>query len=201
MPSRSSDRQRNRASLRQVLLNPPKVCVVHRLVRRRDVPVRGHQLRDGSRRCQSGRTRFGEEPRNEFRPVGRQLEQRLVHQLHVEVAAPDVGDERDARANRGDVGEVLFGSNSEVHAAGFRARHQFRHDLREDDLVREPGCPTETSRSVRRNRAEAPVFGAGQLRRQAGNRRRLSRDESGLAAEDRKACQKSDDGDGWKMTV
>ena len=58
----------------------------------------------------------------EFGAVSRELEQRLVHQVQVQIAAAHVDDERHRRPDGGDIGEVLFGADAEIGAPGPRRR-------------------------------------------------------------------------------
>ena len=53
--------------------------------------------------------------------IGRKLEQRFVDEEEHRVVVPDVDDERELRAERGHVREVLFRTDADVHAAGFGA--------------------------------------------------------------------------------
>ena len=48
--------------------------------------------------------------------------------MQIAVAAPDVHDERDARLERGDVGEVLLGPDAEIDAALTDPRHELGND-------------------------------------------------------------------------
>ena len=53
----------------------------------------------------------------------------------MQVAATDIGDERDLRLDRRDVGEILLRPDAEVDPAGFQPRRQLRGDGRDRVLV------------------------------------------------------------------
>ena len=74
--------------------------------------------------------------RQEIRAIGRQLEERLVQQVDVQIAAPDVGDERSLRARRENVREVLIRTDTEIHAARPDRGRQLGNDRLEPVLVR-----------------------------------------------------------------
>ena len=65
--------------------------------------------------------------------IGGKLEERLVHQVQIEVAAADVHDERQRGLQRGDVREVLFRADAHVHAIRLRLRGR-RDEVRDDVL-------------------------------------------------------------------
>ena len=97
------------------------------------VPVQ--QLAQRGRR--RGRLRTRKQARQKLHPRGRQLDDRLVHQMQQHVLPPDVDDERHPRFQCRDVGEVLIGSDSQVDAAASRRPFQLRHDALERALVRD----------------------------------------------------------------
>ena len=77
------------------------------------------------------------QPRHEIGPIRRHLEQRLVDQMQIQIAAPDVDDERHRRLQRRHVGEVLFGTDAHVDAAGLGRLEQLRDHVLKPDLVRQ----------------------------------------------------------------
>jgi hypothetical protein len=87
-------------------------------------------VRQGGGARHVGRHRAGEQPREEFRTIIRDLEQRLVQQEFEHIAAPDIDDERHPRLDRRDIREVLlfgFSATSSirfltVNAEGFMRR-------------------------------------------------------------------------------
>ena len=94
-----------------------RFLLVQRLARPRR-PRYASKISDGvdaAPSCPAGCSR--EEARDEVGAIGRQLEERLVHQVQLQVAAADVDDERDRRLEGRDVGEVLFGADADVGAA------------------------------------------------------------------------------------
>src|SRR5262245_61135833 len=65
--------------------------------------------------------------------------------MQVEIATPDVDDECDRRLDGCNVGEVLLGSDANVHAARLRNLDQlWNHEL-ESHLIREEIVRTEGS--------------------------------------------------------
>ena len=60
-------------------------------------------MRQGGGARHVGRHRAGEQPREEFRTIIRDLEQRLVQQEFEHIAAPDIDDERHPRLDRRDI--------------------------------------------------------------------------------------------------
>jgi len=71
------------------------------------------------------------------------LIERLVHQVQQHVLPTDIDDERDARLDRGDVGEVLIRSDAEVGARRHQGLLQHRDDVLELHLVRDEIVGTE----------------------------------------------------------
>ena len=80
------------------------------------------RLDAGKRVEDLGGRRFRREPggapprqqaRHEVGAIRRQLEQRLVHQVQIDVAPPEVEDEREPRPQRRNIGEVLLGADAE----------------------------------------------------------------------------------------
>ena len=141
-------RERQVMRLDQALLDSGQIPLVVRFNGRHRVEG-GKEIRRRGVLGEVRRLRPREQQRHEFGAIGRQLEQRLVHQMQIAVAAPDVHDERDARLERGDVGEVLLGPDAEIDAA----RTDPRNELGNDRLVAgsrwTAGCPTGTARATR----------------------------------------------------
>ena len=81
-------------------------------------------------------TTTAEQPREEFRAVFRELEERLVHQVLHHGHAPDVDDEHDARAHGRDVREILVRPDAEVHTTRRPALHELGDDLLHGELIR-----------------------------------------------------------------
>ena len=100
--------------------------------------VHGGEYLAGARPgVQSLRTFSREQPENEIGAVRRQFEERLVHQVQLQVAAADVDDERHPRLERRDIGEVLLGTHSEVDALGLRRAEELGDHRLEEELVRQ----------------------------------------------------------------
>ena len=153
--------------LRQEVHDRAHVAAVER-VARLDFLVRREDLVDRRRGGQPGRPRTAEEARDELGAIGRELEERLVHQVQVEVPAPDVHDERHRRLQRGDVGEVLLGADAHVDAigSGFRdLRDQVGDDVLEPPLVRQQVVGLKRAGALGELRHDAPVLLVGQPRR------------------------------------
>src|SRR6266850_2854847 len=72
-----------------------------------------------------------------FRAIGRQLDQRFVHQVFEHVLAANVDDERDLRLKRYDIREVLFRSDADVSAAGLAVFGQLREHMLGRQFVRD----------------------------------------------------------------
>ena len=83
----------------------------------RDLRVRLKQIAHVRRGRETVGPLAGEQLRQELGPVGGRLEERLVHQVQIEIAAADVDDHRHLRLERGDVGEVLLRADAHVNAA------------------------------------------------------------------------------------
>ena len=79
----------------------------------------------------------GKEPRHEIGAVFRHLDDRLVHQVLQHVLPADVDDEGHPGAQRRDVGEILIGADTEVHAVRRDPLLQLRNHLLERRLVRD----------------------------------------------------------------
>ncbi len=128
-------------------------------------------------RDRSGRG-LREEARDELGAVGRQLEERLVHQVELQVPAADVHDERDRRLEGGDVGEVLFGPDADVRAAARDGLEQIGDDELQPRLVRQEVVGPECSPELGEVGGQRPEFLIGEARRQAARGRRLGRPRS-----------------------
>ena len=124
-----------------------------------DQRVRGRIRRD------PGGSLAREQTRQELGAVGRHLDQRLVQEMQQHVVAPDVDDEGDRRLQRGDVGEVLFGSDAQV-GAGPRRLLQLGNDLLERGLVRDQVVVAERSAGLGGAGDHAPELFVGQACRQ-----------------------------------
>ena len=105
-----------------------------------------------------------EQARHEVRPAGGQLEQRLVHQMLDQVLPPDVDDERHLRLQRGDVGEVLLGTDAEVDAARLGPRAKRRDDGLDGRFVRHEVVEREVPFRLRELADELPEVGIADLR-------------------------------------
>ncbi len=99
--------------------------------RKRREDLRGRRVRR-----EPGRTFARQQARHEVGAIGGELEQGFVHQVQIDVAAADVQNERHLRTQRGDVREVLFWSDAEIHTARPDGPHQLREDPLESNLVR-----------------------------------------------------------------
>ncbi len=140
--------------------------------RRLDVPERVHKVCRAALVGQAGGPLLVEQQRDEVGAVGRQLEQRLVHQVHVQVAAPDVGDEHHLRLERRDVREVLLRPHAQIHAALPAAGQQVRNHPLQPDLVRDQVVGSEDAVRLGRVLAEPPEFLVGQpIRQRVGSLR------------------------------
>ncbi len=137
MPSRSPADNGRVTLPGEVILDRPEVFLVDRLGTGLccRIPVRLDELARGGLRRKPRRTRLREQARDELRAVGRQLEQRLVHQLQVQIAAADVDDEGHPRLERGDVGEILFGADAEEHAMTAPRVCDRRNDVAIEQLI------------------------------------------------------------------
>ncbi len=118
------------------------------------------------------RGRFGSEPlgalsrkqpEDEVHPVGGQLEERLVHQVQLEIASPDVDDEHHLRLEGGDVGEVLLGTDAEVDAIDLRTANELGDHVLKEDLVRQEVVGSELAIGFRQLGDEGPVVAVGEL--------------------------------------
>ena len=114
-----------------------------------------------------------EQREDEVGAIRGQLEERLVHQVQLQVAAPDVDDEDDLRLERGDVREVLLGPDAEVDALDLRAAGELRDDVLEVNLVRKKIVGAELAVGFGEVGDERPVVAVGELLRQ---RRRAGAD-------------------------
>ncbi len=116
-------RQREPVTFRQHVRDGSHVLVEERAIGRLGC-VRPQQI-VGRGRCPETRRLWPrEQTGKKFAPIRRQFQERLVHQVHVQVAAPDVGDERQPRRERDDVGEILVGPHAQIRAARRYGRHQ-----------------------------------------------------------------------------
>ncbi len=129
---------------------------------RRDLRVRAEDLGRRGCRAQPGRSRPREEPRNELRPIRRQLEERLVQQVEIEIAATDVDDEGHGGTQSGDVGKVLFGADAHIRTARYGALHERRHDRLEPGFVRDQVFGVERAVRLGEIRHEFPEGLIGQ---------------------------------------
>ena len=98
------------------------------------------------------RHRPAEQQREVLDPRPRQREQRLEEQVQQQVVAPDVDDEGDVGPDRGDVGEVLVGTDADVRAAADAALLQVRNDVQIRALVRDQVVGVEVSRRLGQRR-------------------------------------------------
>ena len=160
--------------LGEVVLDRANVLLVHRLVRRRFLE-RGEQIGGARRRREVFRPRPREEPRHEVGARLGQLDDRLVHQMRVQVAAPDVDDERHPRLERHDVREVLIGRDAEVDAAALHLP-QRRHDMLKRTLVRHEVVRLKCAVRLGKILDELPELLVGEPRRQRLGRGRRLRD-------------------------
>ena len=119
------------------------------VVRRRG-SVGAEQLVDRRSIAQPGGTLPGKQPRQKIGAVGRHLEQRLVDQMLQHVLAADVDDEGDLRTNRDDVGEVLFGSDSQVDAIGPGRLLERRNHRLESGFIRQEVLGLKCAARLRR---------------------------------------------------
>ena len=96
-----------------------------------------------------------EEAAEEVGAVRRHLEERLVHQLRVQIAPPHVGDEHHLRPERDDVVEVLLGADAEVHAAGLAPAGEAAAGSPGSTTRSTAGCRIGSSRWARTDPARA----------------------------------------------
>ena len=82
------------------------------------------------------------------------------------VLAPDVYDERDARTQRCDVGEILVRPDAEVDAALLHDLQEVGDDRLIPDFVRQQVVGLKEAVLLREFLAEVPEFLVSQLRRQ-----------------------------------
>jgi hypothetical protein len=128
----------------------------------RDEPEGVEDGIDRHRRVELRRTRLAEQPRHELRAIGGELEQRLVEQLLLEIAAPDVEDDRHRRTQLGDVGEILLGADAEVDGSRPDRPLELRHDELEGPFIRQEVLEAEIAARLREISAEHPELGIGQ---------------------------------------
>lgn len=102
-----------------------------------DAAISSEEVFGERARLEAFRTRPGEEPREEVGAIFRQLEERLVHQVLHRVLPSDIDDEGDPRPERGDIGEVLLGSDTQENPARGDGLLESREDLLEVQLVRD----------------------------------------------------------------
>src|SRR5687768_16812617 len=86
-------------------------------------------------RQESVRTWPREEPRYEVGPIGGQFEQSFIHQLQIEIAAPNIEYENHLRPQGGDVCEVLFRADTKINAAGPGCSIQLWNDILEPKFI------------------------------------------------------------------
>src|SRR5688572_31130557 len=77
------------------------------------------------------------QPRHEVRTIGRRFEQGLVEEVFQHVLAPNVDDEGHCRPERGDVGEILLGPDSDIDATRLYRFLEPGKDLRVVVFVRD----------------------------------------------------------------
>ena len=63
---------------------------------------------------------------DEFRTIFGEFEQGFVHQVQVEIPAPDIDDEHHLWLDRYDVGEILLRAHAEIDAARLDRARQIR---------------------------------------------------------------------------
>ncbi len=117
-----------------------EVLLEHRLVRAH-AAVRRQHVGGGRRPGHAAGPRAREQPRHEVGAIVGHLDDRLVHEVLHHVLAADVDDERHARLERGDVGEVLVRSDAEVdavwrHAFSELGDHFLKSGFVRDEIVR-----------------------------------------------------------------
>ncbi len=128
-------RQRKMMRFCQAIFDCFQILTVDR-ARLRHLGQPGHQFGHRRIRANAVRLRAREQQRDELRAVAGHLEQGFVHELQLQVAAPDVEDDGHRRAQRDDIGEVLFRPHPKVDAGRPRPAHQLRNHILELQLVR-----------------------------------------------------------------
>ncbi len=121
-------------NLRQAILYRLERLRIQRVARRR----RGERRKDlGGTGCgtETGRARLREQHRHELGAVPRELEERLVHELCVQVAAADVEDDGHRRSDGRHIREILLRSDAEIDAPWPHAAKQVRDHVLEQHLV------------------------------------------------------------------
>ena len=132
--------------------------------------VRVEHLVQGRRASESVRPLAREQPRHEIGAIVGHLDDRLVHQVLEHVLAADVDDERHARMERRDVGEVLIGPHAEIHAVGRHALRELGNDFLERRFVRDEIVGSEKSVRLGEVRDHLPERAVRQLLRQVVGR-------------------------------
>ena len=121
-------------------------------------------------RSETVRRSAREQPRDEVGAIARQLEQRLVHQLQLQVASTDVHDERDRRLHGRDVSKILLGADADVRTAARHVADQIRDDVLETQFVRQQVLGTEAASRFRKFGDKRPEFLVRQVRRDGARR-------------------------------
>ena len=141
-----------------------QVFLVQRAIRL-DLAVPVEEFLGRRRRVKTRRAFAREQPREELRAIGRELEERLVHQVLLQIAASDVGNEGDMRLERGDVREVLVGTDAQVHAAGLDDPRERRQDDLQRVFVRDEVVGPEVPAGLGEVVDQAPELLIAQVRR------------------------------------
>ncbi len=178
MAARSPGTQRETVHPEQTVLDGREVLPVDRLGWR-GLGERAEEVVGGRLGAQASKARGREQHREKLRPVARQLEDCLVHELQVQVAAADVEDDRGLRADGGNIGEVLLGTDAQVDAACLRPPDEIRDHALEAELVRrEVGDVLRSEIAARLGGVgdELPERLVGQPQRQVDNARRWRQD-------------------------
>ena len=148
---------------------------------RRHAGVGVEDLIGRGRGTQTGRARPREHARHELGAIRRHLEERLVGEVEIEIAAAQVDDERDRRAHGGDVGEVLLGADADVGAPRHGGLRERRQNGLEADFVRDQVLRMEHAARLREGRDQRAEFliaqpGEGLLLRDRHERAQHQRD-------------------------
>ena len=172
-----------------------RIAVEVRVVERRGSTPPSSTRRTAARRVDAaprpaGRLRENRRDRNSARSAD-SSNSALYIRCTLQIAAPDVGDERDPRLERGDVGEVLIGPDAEVDAAGLHDALQLRDDDLERVLVRDEVVGAEVAVRLGEVVDQAPELGVGEARR--AGRRATRRAPGAGAARQRERDDASDE--------
>src|SRR5690606_349915 len=137
---------------------------------RRRVQPLDQRIDAGSRLLLTRAAQLSPEQQPEVRqPVRRKLEQRLEEQVLEQVVPPDVQDERDRRAQRRDVGEVLVRTHPDVRAAPAAQRTQVLGDVQVRRLVRDQVVRVEVAARLRQLRDQPRERAVRERRRRRGH--------------------------------